>query len=124
MADAMTALADRIRAAFASRDFDSFGELVADDARWGDDDHPNRCRGRGDVLANYRRLVDEGVTGDVTETATGPAGVMCELRIEWPEDADTSRPTTLFQVFMVRDGRVAEIRGYDDRESALEAIRG
>jgi hypothetical protein len=75
------------------------------------------------VLATYRRLVDEGVTGDVTETKTGPAGVMCGLRVEWPGGA-ASRPTTLFQVFLVRDGRISEIRGYDDRESAVEAIRG
>jgi ketosteroid isomerase-like protein len=119
----MTTIAERIRSAFANRDFDSFGELVADDARWGDDDHPNRCRGRRDVLANYRRLVDQGVTGDVAETKTGPAGVMCELRVEWPGGADRSGPTTLFQVFLVRDGRIVEIRGYDDRESAFEAIR-
>jgi ketosteroid isomerase-like protein len=120
MADEMTAVAERIRSAFASRDFDSFGELLAEDARWGDDD---RCRNRRDVLATYRGLVDQGVTGDVTETATGPGGVMCELRVDWSGGADRSGPTTLFQVFLVRDGRIVEIRGYDDRESALEAIR-
>jgi ketosteroid isomerase-like protein len=120
----MTVLAEQIRSAFAARELAVFGALLADDARWGDDDTPNACRSRRDVLATYERLLGEGVTGQVAETATGPGGVVCRLDVSWPEGSDSERRSTLYQAYLVRDGRIVEIRGYDDRESALEAIRG
>ena len=37
-------LATRISEAYRDADLERFGALLADDVRWGDDDHPNRCR--------------------------------------------------------------------------------
>jgi hypothetical protein len=40
----MSEIADELRAAFATKDLALLGRLLADDAQWGDDDHPNRRR--------------------------------------------------------------------------------
>ncbi|MBV8949903.1 MAG: ankyrin repeat domain-containing protein, partial [Actinobacteria bacterium] len=42
----MRAIAIRIETAFANRDLEAFGTLLAEDARWGDDDAVNKCRSR------------------------------------------------------------------------------
>jgi ketosteroid isomerase-like protein len=118
VADEMNVIAEQIRSAFAARELGVFGALLADDARWGDD-----CRSRRDVVATFERLLGDGVTGDVAETATGRGGVVCRLDVHWPAGSDSNRRATVFQAYFVRDGRIVEIRGYDDRESALEAIR-
>lgn len=115
-------LAERIRAAYERADLDAFGELLADDVRWGDDDNPRRCRGRADVLRTFSQLLESGVNADVVEVDTGPSGVLCRLHVHWPEPADRSRGTDLVHVFLVRDRRVTEIRRYDDIPSAAEAI--
>lgn len=115
-------LAEEIRTAFATRNLADFGALLAEDARWGDDEHPNRCRSRADVIAAFDRLLRDGVGGAVTETATGPAGVLCRLRVEWPDPADRTRGEAFYHLYRVRDGRIAAIQRYDDRASALEAL--
>src|ERR1700674_1482572 len=105
----MDGVAERIRSTFATHDLDAFGSLLADDARWGDDDHPRRCRGRADVLATFSRLMDDGVDGAVTEVATGREGVVCKLRVRWPDAEDRSRGTNFFHAYLVRGGRITEI---------------
>jgi hypothetical protein len=37
----MDRVAAQIQSAFATKDLDALGRLLAPDARWGDDDHPN-----------------------------------------------------------------------------------
>lgn len=39
-------IAAELLAAFEARDMEAFGALLADDARWGGDTIPNRCRNR------------------------------------------------------------------------------
>jgi ketosteroid isomerase-like protein len=115
-------LAQQIRSVFADRDVDTFWGLLAEDARWGDDDHPNQCRSRSDVIATFKRLLHEGVRGEVAETATGPRGVIARLRVEWPDPHDRYRGEDFYQAYLVRDGKIAEIQRHDDRASALAAI--
>jgi hypothetical protein len=117
-----SSIAQEIDAAFATHDVAAFGALLADDVRWGDDDHPRKCRGRSDVLATFARLIAGGVDADVTETLTGRDGVMCCLRVRWPDPNDRRRGTVLYHVYLLRDGRVSEIQRYDDRPSAVAAI--
>ncbi len=122
MTDTPDAIAVRIRAAFETHDLDAFGALLADDARWGDDDHPRRCRSRADVLATFSRLMAEGVDADVTEVTAGRDGVVCALRLHWPDAADRRRGTRIFHSYVVREGLITEIQRHDDRRSALEAV--
>jgi hypothetical protein len=114
-------VAAQLQSAFATRDLDLLGRLLAPDARWGDDDNPNRCRTRADVVATFARLLGEGVEGSVTETITGPGGVAVRLHVVWPNPGD-GRGMNFWQAYVVADGLVTEIQRYDDRRSATAAI--
>jgi ketosteroid isomerase-like protein len=113
-----SSLAQRLSLALASRNLDALGELLSDDVRWGDDTHPRACRNRGDVLATFSRMLDFGVSGNVTELATGSKGILVGLEVTWPEDSPRESETNLFQVYLVRDDHIVEIRRFDDRTSA------
>lgn len=117
-----TDLAERIRAAYQRRDLDSFALDLAEGVRWGADDHPNRCRGRADVLRTFGRWLDSGVTADVGEGRVGPRGVLIPLHVSWPDPADRRRGQDFFHVFLVDGGLISEIRRYDDVGSAAAAI--
>jgi hypothetical protein len=124
VAGAMETVAARLKVALNARDMDAFRALIADDARWGEGgpDDPRTCQNRNEIIANYKRLLDQGVRGTVTETMTGPGGVVCHIEIEWPDAVPNQRGPILYQVFLVRDGVVTHIKGMDDRELALETI--
>jgi hypothetical protein len=111
----------RLEAAFASRDLDALGRLLAVDARWGDDDHPNKCRSRSDVVGTFERLLGQGVEGSVTESRTGPKGVAVKLHVQWP-NSDDGRGVNFWQSYIVSDGVVTEIQRHDDRRSAVAAV--
>lgn len=114
-------LANQIRQAFRTHDIAAFGALLSDDVRWGDDDHPRRCRNRSDVLSTFDRLLSSGVDGTITEMVTGAAGILCRLSVTWPENNSRLGERDLYHVYLVTDGRISEIRRYDDRRSAAEA---
>ena len=114
-------LAEQVRDALASHDLEAFGALLSDDVTWGDSGHPRGCRNRADVLATFARLLDKGVDGHVTEIETGAVGILCGLTVEWPDGDPRELDRSLYQVYLVRDGRIVEIRRYDDRDSAAEA---
>ena len=111
-------LAERVRVALESRDVAAFGALMADDARWGDDDAPNRCRSRADVTETLARGLAAGGDAEILELVTGTDGILCALRVRWP-----GQPVEgiLYHVYLVSAGRIVEIRRFDDRASALEA---
>jgi SnoaL-like domain len=114
-------IADQLRSAFATKDLATLGRLLADDARWGDDDHPNKCRSRSDVIATFDRLLGEGVDGEVTETIVGPNGIAVLLHVCWPNPGE-GRGVNFYQAYLVHNGLVTEIQRYDDRTSALAAL--
>lgn len=103
-----------IRAAFEARDIARFGALLADDARWGDDTAPNKCGSRGEVVATFRRLLAEGVRAEVADVKTGPAGILCHLRVRWPDPSAHAERDEVLHLYRVRDGRITEIEPYDD----------
>lgn len=117
-----TDISERIRAAYEQADLDGFSELLAPDVRWGDDDHPNRCRSRDDVLNTFAGWVGGGVSAKVTVMDTGPQGVACKLHIEWADPNDKARGVNFWHVLLVDDGQITEIRRYNDEKSAREAI--
>jgi len=120
----METMAVRIRTALNSRDMSAFRALIAEDAVWGEGgpDDPRTCHNRNDIISNYKRLLAEGARGTVTETTTGPLGVVCEVELDWPDDARDRRGPTIFQVFLVSDGLVARIVGADDHDAAVMAV--
>jgi hypothetical protein len=110
-----------LETAFANRDLDALGRLLAADARWGDDDHPNKCRSRSDVVGTLGRLLGEGVEGSVTESVTGPKGVAVKLHVQWPNPGE-GRGVNFWQSYIVAGGVVTEIQRHDDRRSAVRAV--
>ena len=120
----MDTTAARIRIALNARDMDAFRALIAEDARWGEGgpDDERTCQNRNDIIANYKRLLHQGVRGTVTETTTGPLGVACLIEIDWPDGAPNPRGPILYQVFLVTNGLVTHIKGMDDRDLALATI--
>jgi hypothetical protein len=110
-----------LQSAFANRDLDALGRLLAADARWGDDDHPNKCRSRSDVVGTFERLLGEGVEGSVTDSVTGPKGVAVKLHVQWPNPGE-GRVLNLWHSYIVADGVVTEIQRHDDRRSAVAAV--
>ena len=117
----MDRVAAQIQSAFATKDLDALGRLLAPDARWGDDDHPNKCRSRSDVVATFDRLLAEGVDGTVTEAVIGSNGVAVLLHVQWPNPGE-GRGVNFYQSYIVSDGVVTEIQRHDDRRSAVAAL--
>ena len=120
--EALEGMAAQLRDSFEAQDMTAFGALLAEDARWGDDDAPNKCRSRADVVATFERLIGDGVAGEVADLKTGPAGILCHLRIHWPDPATRPGRDEVFHLYRVHDGRIIEIRPYDDREAGETAL--
>jgi hypothetical protein len=116
-------LADRLRAAYTRADLVALGELLAPDVRWGDDDHPNRCRSREDVLKTFAAWTNAGVTAEIDQFEAGPLGVMCRVNVLWADPEDRARDVSFFHVFMATDGLITEIRRFNDAGSARAAIQ-
>lgn len=120
--EVLETMAAQIRTAFEARDMTMFGALLAEGARWGDDGAPNRCRSRAEVVATLQRLIDAGVSGEVLDLKTGPAGVLCHLRAHWPGHPGLTGRDELFHLYRARDGEIIEIEPYDEREAAEAAL--
>jgi len=110
-----------LQSAFANRDLAALGRLLASDARWGDDDHPNKCRSRSDIVATFERMLGEGVDGRVSESVTGSKGIALKLHVRWPNPGE-GRGVDFWQSYIVSAGVVTEIQRHDDRRSAVAAI--
>src|SRR5579875_433935 len=100
-----TDVAARLRTAYERRDLAGLRPLLADDVRWGSDDHPNRCRNPDDVLRTFARGLNAGASADVLAVHTAPAGVAVQVRVHWPDPGDLARGEEFFHVFLLRDGR-------------------
>jgi SnoaL-like domain len=118
-------LAAQIEAALAAEDLDRVAPLLADDVRWGDsdEDFESTCHTRADVLAWYRRMLAGGVKARHIETLVQPHAVIMGWDITWPP-GEEERPPIRYQVFRVASGRVADIRGFADKEQALAFSAG
>ncbi|GEM_PF-1861938 len=114
-------LAALVRKALTTLDLDAFGALLHDNVRWGTDDHPRRCRSRSEVLATLRRAVDDGARAEVTEVTGGSTGLLCGFVVHWPASGGPARRRRLFHVYVVHEGRIAEIKPFTDRASAALA---
>jgi len=116
-------IGEQLRDAINIRDIDTFRSLLSPDATWGDDPESDRyCHSRDQIIANYKRLLDDGVTGRVVETSTGPKGVACLLEVEWPDPENQGRGPRFYQVFLVTDRLVVHIEGHDQESVAQAAI--
>ncbi|MGW7527328.1 nuclear transport factor 2 family protein [Streptomyces sp. NPDC054783] len=114
-------VATRLRAAFTAGDPVLFASLLDPWVRWGgEDETPQTCHSRGDVLAWYGRAQAAGVRAQVTETLVRERPVVLGLALTGPgQGSDGERPDQVFQTFRLADGLIIDIRGYPTREEAL-----
>jgi hypothetical protein len=118
MNETAQAVAGRLQEAFEAGDLGLLEPLLAPDVRWGgEDDTPQTCHSRSDVLAWYRRLRAEGVRSQNTETIVRDQAVVLGFDLTGPEG---EYPDRVFQVFRLADGLVIDICGYPQRTLALE----
>jgi ketosteroid isomerase-like protein len=115
--------------AFASRDREALGRLFAEDVVWhgtiGGLDEQRVMRGREVALDYYEEIVDpwDDFKVDFEQVVTAPDDTYVVLMREVGRtpraDVEMVRETAM--VIRIHDGVVTEMRGYLDREAALQA---
>jgi ketosteroid isomerase-like protein len=112
-----------IRAAWESSDLDAVTVLLAPDVTWGAPGDPKpTCQNREQVLAWYQRSFGRGVRGSVVDVCWVGEKVVVGLLVTGNEDAEAyGGQVERWQVLAIRDGLIADIRGYEDRGSAVAA---
>jgi ketosteroid isomerase-like protein len=114
-------IAKQIRQAYGTHNLDGLAPLLAEDVTWGDPGTARGCRNRSDVLANYSRLMAEGVDGEIAELSQGTTGLLCGLTAHWPDETQGRDDRNVFHVYRVQDGLITRIDRFDDRDSAAQS---
>jgi SnoaL-like domain len=105
------ALAQRLRSAFETQDLSTLAGILDPDVRWGgEEDTPQTCHNRAEVLAWYGDLHARGFRATVVETVVEPHHIFLTLDVTRP-DGGTSRNS---QVFRIAGGRIVDIRGHEE----------
>jgi ketosteroid isomerase-like protein len=118
MADELP-LAERVRAALGSGDVGAWRGLLTPDAKWGAPDDPNpSCHSAEEVIAWWNLARERGVRATVTEVVPGRGTILVGVKVGGRDGDDPGAESDRWQVLTVRDGLIAEIRGYDEREVA------
>ena len=117
----MDEVAKQVRAALAAGDPVGFSHLLDADVTWGPPgDRSPGCKNRDQVLAWYQRGRERGVRGSVFDVEVIGDRLLVSMTVRGTEDAQKRGGTALrYQVFTVRDGRIVEIVGFDDKVEAL-----
>lgn len=117
-------LAAMVRGALQSADLDAYRELLDPDVTWGaPDDDRWGCHGRREVLDWYRQGRARGVRADVVETVVLRDKILVGLKVRSSSETDEGDASDRWQVLTVVDGRVKDIRGFEDRDEALARMR-
>jgi RimJ/RimL family protein N-acetyltransferase/ketosteroid isomerase-like protein len=116
----MDVLARRVSAALEAGDLKVFAELLDPHVRWGPPGDPAPpCRSKSDVLAWYQRGRDAGASAAVVETLVAKDRILVGLHVTGRADgAEPAGREDRWQVLTVRDGLIAEIVGFPDRDEA------
>ena len=111
----------RISAALDSADVDAFSALLAPHVTWGAPDDPiASCQNRGQVLVWYQRGFDAGVRAKVVEVTALGANVLVGLMVTGdPAAEEAGGQIERWQVLAIDQGLVTDIRGFDDRATAV-----
>lgn len=120
----MDELAEEVRKALVAEDVSAFAELLDADVTWGAPGARNPpCKNRNQVLSWYQRAREGGIRGSVFDVAVLGDRLLVSLSVRGTEDARERGGTALrFQVLTVRDGRIVDIVGFDDKAEALSHV--
>ncbi len=113
-----------VRKALVTEDLSAFGELLDPTVTWGAPGARNpSCKSRNQVLACYQRGRDAGVRGSVYDVEVLGDRLLVSMSVRGTENARERGGAALrFQVLTVRDGKVLDIAGFDDRTEALSYV--
>jgi len=117
-------LAGQVRVALETADLDAYRELLDPAVSWGPpDDQVSGCHNRDQVLAWYRQGRANGVRADVVETVVDRDRILVGLKVRQDSGGvDPSAEHDRWQLLTVVDGRIKDIRGFDDRDEAIERL--
>jgi ketosteroid isomerase-like protein len=114
-------LTERVKSALESGDLDAIRDLLDPGARWGAPEGPSGadCHNRDQVIAWWAGARAAGAQAVVTEVTAGAGTLLVGLDVTGTPAAHEAGGTAeRWQVLTVRDGRIADIRGFDDRAAA------
>ena len=120
-AEEPAALAGRVRSALESGNLDAIRDLLSPGARWGAPEGPGEfdCRNRDQVIAWWARAQAAGTRAAVTEVTAGAGTLLVGLEVTGtPAAHEAGGAVRRWQVLTVQGGRIADIRGFDDRTAA------
>jgi len=120
----MQGLAERVKAALEAADVAGFRDLLHPDVTWGPpDDDASGCHNRSEVIAWHERGRASGATAEVTEVTAGTDKLLIGFRVVGTRGAAArDGEVDRWQVLTVRDGKVIDIRGFDDRAEAARRV--
>ena len=103
-----------------NEDLDAFLSLCADDVHWGaPGDSRGGCQNRDQVRSWYESAFGRGVRATVNEVIQGPANLLIGLIVSGsPAAKEQGGQVERWQVLTVRDGRIRDICGFDNRPEA------
>ena len=116
------ALLDSIRAALDSGGLDHVAALLAPDVTWGAPGSRNPpCKSDRDVLKWYQRGFDHGVRGRLVEVSPFGDNVLVAMMVSRGSATGNGDEVERWQVLALYEGLVTDIRGFQDRASAVAA---
>jgi len=120
----MDEIAALVKKALVSEDLAAFAELLDPSVTWGAPGARNPgCKSRNQVLAWYERGRDAGVRASVYTLEVLGDRLLVSMSVRGTGNARERGGTALrFQVLTVRNGRVVEIVGFDDKAEALSYV--
>ena len=116
----MAEVAARVAAALASADAEAFFDLCTPDLGWGPAGGlAAGCHSRNEALRWYLAARDKGRRAEVSEVCVAPRAIMVGLRVfDLASGQSALDGVDRWQVMAVRDGKIADIRGFELRSEA------
>jgi ketosteroid isomerase-like protein len=118
-ADPIQQVARDIRLAYELGDVERFGALLAANVTWGPPGDPPTCRNRNQVLAWYQNGANAGARATVEEIEIVGDQLLVGLTIVGASTSKKSgEGSTRWQVLTVRDARIVNIVGFEQKDDA------
>ena len=121
MSEAPQSTAGKLRAAFEDEDEALLASVLDPAVRWGgEEETPETCHTREEVIAWYSQLRTAGVRARVQQAITFEHAVVLGLILTRPDGGPASEvPAFVYQVFRLTGDKVIDIRGFPERDEAL-----
>jgi len=119
--EAMQRLGARVKLALEEADLTAYGELLDPGVRWGPPEGRSPvCKNREQVLRWYQRGQNSGTRAQVSEVSVIGDRLLVGLSVAGtPAAKKRGGRADRWQVLTVRDGRIVEIVGFEERSQAL-----